>query len=481
LTVASAVARPVETAGERGNRLETVRRGSVPVVAFLAACLGLACSTNLVQISLEMGDLSLANERFVGWAGVGACAGIGLALVSLLAAPRLGAAVPLAAGAAAAVFGLALGNAVFDGVRIALALMTLGAASGALLGAACSLTLVARPPRRLLTAVAWALPMLAATPVLDEQALDPAQNKGTLQLGLHPPVWPLAVVSVLLVSWSALSLLLEPGDSSRSRSLPTGGARSRVDLLGSGGAEPVSGAEDAWTAVGVAALVPSVAVMLLGFEPSISDEWLRPLIIVVVAIAVLGLGFACLSVPTAAGRVGVLTVSIVMLCWPACIGVLLLATSGHGSVSRLDLGVLVVAVALGAVGGGMSPARGVVGGLLLLAGGAAGAWVVAGPHPLQAVAVAAMAGGAAAAMVAGLRSGLTSPVAAQLIGVQAVSCTILGVLLALPLSWALGGSLPVTTASAVADARVLLGLTAAAAVFGAGYAATLRTRFPIRR
>jgi hypothetical protein len=476
--MSSAVARPVETPGERGSRGEAVRRGLVPVVAFLASCLGLACLTNLVQISLEVGDLSLANQRFVGWAGVGACAGICLALGALLAAPRLGAAVPLAGGAAAAVFGLALGDAAFDGLRIALALLTLGAASGALLGAACSLTLVSPAPFRLVTGVAWALPVIAGIPVLDELALKPSHNQGTLQLGLHPPVAPLAVVTVLLVSWSALSLLLEPGDVLRSRSLTIEGTQPGLDLPGDGGQRPASGAEATWTAVTLAALVPTVAVMLLGFEPSISAEWLRPLIILVVALTVLGLGFACLSVPSAEVRGGLLTVSLVMLCWPTCIGVLLLATSGHGSVSRLVLGVLVVAVAVGAVLGAWSPGRGAVGGLLVLAGGAAGAWAVTGIHPLQAVPVGVMAGGAAAATLGGLRSGLAAPVGAQLMGAVAVSCTILGTLLALPLSWALGGSLPVTTATAVADARVLLGLTAAVAVLGAGYTATLRRRVP---
>jgi multidrug transporter EmrE-like cation transporter len=285
----------------------------------------------------------------------------------------------------------------------------------------------------------------------------------------------LAVVSVLLVSWSALSLLVEGRDVPLGRSVSTVEGQLEVPAQRSGRSQ---GGEDAWTALIVAVVIPLVAVMLLGFEPDVSELWLRPLVIVVVAVAVLGLSVACFSMPSSAVRVGFAAVSIVLLCWPASIGVLLLATSRSTELSRVLVGVIVAAVGLGAGLGPQWPARGIVGGLLLLSVGAAGAWAVPESRLLLAVPVAAMAGGASAALLGGLRFGLESPLGVRLVGAGAFSALTLGVVLALPLSWALGGGLPVTTVAADADAKVLLGLTFAAAVLGAGYVATQSGRRP---
>lgn len=418
----------------------------------------MACLLNLADLALEVHDLSVVNDRFAGWAAVGACVGICVAFAALLAAPRFGAAVPLAVGAAAAVFGLALGRSVFDDVQLALALVVLGLAAGALLGAAVCLTLEPPASRRLLTAAAWGVPLVGLVPVLDWLALD-LSTQDSLRLALHPPVWPLAAVSVLLVGWSALSLLLETGAAQPLR-------------VAGGGAPRASGEEDAWISLLLAALVPTVAVMLLGFEPDISAAWLRPLVIVVSAVAVLGLGFACFSMPTGAVRVGYVAVCIVAVCWPTCVGLLLLAIRGDEGGSRLIVGVTVAAVAVGAAVGGWRAALGVVGGLLLLAAGAAGAWALPGAHVL-AVPAAAMGAGAASALLGGLRFGLVSPLGVRLVGAVAISSAILSVLLALPLSWALGGDVPASPGAAAADFRVVLGLTFAAAVLGAGYASTL--------
>lgn len=455
-STAAPAAGPALPVSARGNPVERVRRGMVPLVAFLAACLGSACVVNLAEVALEVRDLWVVNERYVGWAGVGAGTAVCFASLALLAAPRMGAAVPLATGSAAAVFGLALGRSVFDDVQLALALVMLGVAAGALLGGAVCLTLQPPASRRLLTVVAWAVPMVAGVPVVNWLALDLSAAKDVLQLTLHPPVWPLAVVSVLLVGWSAVSLLVETDSPDR----PSAD----------------EGSEDAWTALLLAALLPTVAVMLIGFEPDISTQWLRPLVIVVCAVAVIGLGLACFSMPSPAVRVGYVAVGIVLLCWPACLSLLLLATREEARQSRLVLGLMGAALAVGAALGGWRPAVGVIGGLLLLAAGAAGAWGLPGSHVLLAVPLAAMAGGAAAAVLGGLRFGLTSPLGVRLVGAVAVSATILGVLLTVPLGWALGGSLPGSRATAGADARVFLALTFAAAVLGAGYAATLTYR-----
>jgi hypothetical protein len=456
-------------ASGQGARVERLRRGLAPLLAFLAACLGVSCLLNLAQITLTMRDLSVVNGEFAGWAGAGACAGLCLTLVALLASTTGGAAVPLGLGAIAAVVGLALDQSVANGVQVAGALVALGTASGGLLGAAVCLPLVAPAPHRLLTVVAWSVPIVAGVPVLDELALS-SRPTGALQIALHPPVWPLAAVCVLLVGWSALSLLLEGRDPPRGRSVT--GADSQPGVAAQQGGRRQA-REDPWTALVLAAGVPLVALTLLGFQPDVSRLWLRPLVIVVVAVAVLGLSVACFSMPSAHVRVGFAAVGIVLLCWPASIGVLLIATSRSAELSRVLIGVIVAAVALGAGLGTQWPTRGIGGGLLLLAAGAAGAWAaVPARQLLLLVPVAAMAGGAAAALLGGLRSGLVSPLTSRLVGAGAFSALTLGVELALPLSWALGGSLPVTPAAANADARVLLGLTFAATVLVAGFAAT---------
>lgn len=483
---ADAPPRDAEPAG-----IERVRRGLVPLVAFFACCLGLACLLNLADLARAARDLSLVNDRFVGWAGVGGFAALSIGLAALLAAPRLGAAVPLAVGAAAAVFGLALGASIFDDVQLALALVVLGVATGGLLGAAVCLTLEAAPARRSSTMLAWGFPLVAAVPVLDWLALD-VPTKDTVRLTLHPPVWPLAAVSVLLVGWSALTLVLEPGSSTprapageagepfrsaAGTALPLGWeAGQHVGPAAGPASVGAPAAEGAWTALLLAAALPMIAVMLLGFQPDIEADWLRPLVIVLCAVVVLGLGFACFSMPSPGVRLGYSAVGIVLLCWPPGIGLLLLTSSSSASATRLTLGVALGAIAVGTALSVWRPDAGVVGGLLVLAAGAAGAWVLPAAHLLLAIPVAAMAGGAAAAVFGGLRFALESPLGVRLVGGIAISTAVLGVGLALPLTWALGGDLPASPQTASADVRVFLGLTFAAAVLGAGYAATLTAR-----
>lgn len=421
----------------------------VPLVALLASCLGLACMLNIADLAGEAHDLSMVNSRFAGWAGVGSCVGICLVLLATAAAPRVGAAAPLAVGTAAAVFGLALGRSVFDEVQLTLALLMLGLAVGGLLGGAVCLTLEPPGLHRRVTVVAWALPLVAAPGVFDWLALRESSSE-SIRLVLRLPVWPLAAVSVLLVAWSTVTLLLQSGDD-------------RAGTVGS---------EGAWTALVVATVMPTVAVMLVGFEPDINTEWLRPLVIVAAAVTVLGLGFACFSMPSHAVQVGFAAVIVVMLCWPVCIALLLRLSAASGGVPSVLLAVVLVSAATGAAVGARRPRLGVVGGLLVVAAGAAGAWSLPSSKDLLAVPVAVLASGAAAALLGGLQFGLVTPLGVRLVGAAAVTAAMLGALLSLPLGWALGGHPPDSIAHASADARVFLGLTFAAAVLGAGFTAT---------
>ncbi len=439
------------------GRLESVRRAGVPLVAALAAALGATCLLNVTDLALQARELSSVDARFVGWAGAGSWLGISTALLALLVAPRMRAAVPLAVGTAVAVFGLALGHSVFDGVQLVLAFIMLGVAAGALLGGAVCLTLESTPDRRLLTVIAWAVPLLIAPAALDWLALrHPAAS--SIRLTAHPPVAALAAVCLVLVAWSAVTLLQE-GDVSFPRDANT--------------------AEGAWTALVVSTLTPTVAVMLIGFQPEVSPQWLRPLVIAAGAVTVLGLAFACTSMPTPAVRMGFAAVCVVMLCWPPCVAALLrFAASASGLAAALVPLAIVTGVAVGAALAARRPERGVVTGLLLAALGAAGAWALPPSDVVLAAPLAVLAVGASAALVGGLRVAAVTSLGLRLVGGATVGATMLSVVFALPLDWALGGALPRSIASAGADGRVFLGLTFAAAVLAAGYAATLRRNLP---
>lgn len=440
------------TGGPLVSTAERVRRGLAPLVALLSSCLALLCLVNLADIVTQIDGLAVVNERLVGWAGVAGMASIAVAILALLAAPRLGVGLPLATGAAVAVFGLALGRSVIDDAQLALTLVILGLGAGGLLGGAAGMTVELPQRWRGATLTAFGLPLVAGPPVLSWVALHIPAGEDP-RLALHPPVWPLAVVSALIVSWSALTLLLEPD---RQRSAPG------------------LAWDSAWTSLIVAASMPPVAVMLLGFAPDIRLLWLRPLIVVGSGLALVGLALVCRAVPTAPARVGYVAAGVVALCWPVCIGLLLVtADAGVTRVSALQVSIMAVAAGGGAVLAYWRPAAGVVAGLLLVAAAAAGAWVMPSePWPMVAAA-GPMAAGAGAALGGGLRCAARDITGGRFVGAVTLTTVVLGSLIAVPLSWALGGGVPGTEEAARAAGRVLLGLTFALAVLAAAYSSIL--------
>jgi len=418
----------------------------------LSTSLALLCLVNLADIVTQVDGLAVVNERLVGWAGVGGMASIAVAILALLAAPRLGVGLPLATGAAAAVFGLALGRSVIDDTQLALTLVILGLGAGGLLGGAAGMTVELPQRWRGATLTAYGLPLVAGPPVLSWVALHIPAGEDP-RLALHPPVWPLAVASAVVVSWSALTLLLEPA---KERSSP------RLAW------------DSSWTSLVVAASVPLVAVMLLGFAPDIRLLWLRPLIVVGSALTLVGLALSCLAVPTAPARVGYVAAGVVALCWPVCIGLLLVtADAGASQVFPLGFTIIAVAAGCGAALGSWRPAAGVVAGLMVVAAAAAGAWVMPGEPWLMVAVAGPMAAGAGASLVGGLRCASGDLTGQRLVSAATTSTLVLGSLIAVPLSWALGGSVPDTEEAARAAGRVFLGLTFALAVLAAAYSSIL--------
>ena len=407
---------------------------------------------SLVDVVTQIDRLTAVEGRVVGWAGVGGLTTITVALLALLTAPRFGAGPSLALGAPAAVFGLAIGGPVIDDTQLTLALVMLGLGAAGLLGGAACMPAELPARWRNLTLAAYAAPLVAGAPVLNWLALHVSAGED-LRLTPHPPVWPLALVSVLIVSWSALTLLLEP-------------ARSR--------AAPGHSWDGGWTALVVTAVVSVVAVMLLGFEPDIRLLWLRPLVVVGCGLAVVGFALTGLTVPTPSARVGYTAAAAVALCWPPCVGLLLVtADAGATRVSALAVAVIAIAALVGGVLGWWGPRAGVVMGLLAVAGAAAGAWVMPGRPWLMVAAAAPMAAGAGAALLGGLSWASEDPTGVRFVPAATISALVVGSLVAAPLSWALGGNVPDVEAEARAAGRVVLGLTFALAVLAAAYSSTL--------
>ena len=112
-------------------------------------------------------------------------------------------------------------------------------------------------------------------------------------------------------------------------------------------------------------------------------------------------------------------------------------------------------------------------GLLVVAAAAAGGWAAPRDPWLMLAIGGPMAVGAGAALLGGLRCAAAELTGARFIGVALVGTTVVGSLLAVPLTWALAGNVPDSTEEARAAVRVFMGLTFALVVLAAAYSATL--------
>jgi hypothetical protein len=431
---------------------EHVRRLAAAPIALIASALGVVCVASVPDVLPALDDFALVDDRFVGWAGVGAVVGVVVAAVSLLAAGWLGSGPALSIGAAAAVFGLALANDVVDPFQLSLGQVLLGAAVGCLLGGAASMTFELPVLHLRLVMVAWTVPLLAAWPLLawsGHQAA-PSTADATARLTEHPSVWLLAPASVLIVVWSAMTMLLEP---------------ERTGIHGG------DDWESAWSGLLAITLGGGLAVMVLGYDTGLTAGWLRPLVLLSSATVIVTLAAATMLVPTAEVRVGYVCLGFVTLCFPITVQLLVLvADSGRSRVDGWVVALLVVAVRTGAAVGGLRPGVSSIG-FLVVAAGCAGAWVMPDAPWLMAAGAAPLSLGMGAVFGAGVREVSGSAVGWRFAAMAVIAIVLLGTVSSMALSWALGGDVPTDVDSARAAGRVFLGLTfalgvmAAAAVF----------------
>ncbi len=436
----------------RPGAAESVRSWLGPVAALLASSVALTCVTSVPDVLTDLDALSAANERFVGWAGVGLMAALAVAALGVFTAPRVGAGPVLSLGAAAAVFGLALGSEVVDDVQTGLAFCVLGVAVGGLLSGAACISLELKGRLRQAALIAWVTPLAAGWPILTWAALHDAEIEDG-RITTHPSVWVLAPVSGILVLWSVLSMLLEPRRASRSRSAPW---------------------ESAWSSLLTVCAVAALLVMVLGFEPDVSTAWLRPLVVVVAAGLAVSLAAVGALIPTVNGRMGYVCVAVTGLCMPSCLQLaIVVSDAGKVRVSWPVPALLALAGVAGVTAGWLLARRAVWPALLLVAAGAAGGWVMADGPWIMFAAAAPLTCGAAAAMAAGIKLCSSDGTELRYVAMTAVAVITTGVALSIPLGWSLAGAVASDVADARAAGRVLLGLTFAAVVLAAGYTATL--------
>ncbi len=432
---------------------ERARRWLAPPVAFLASCLALICLTSVPDVLTDLEELATANERFAGWAGLGLLLGLALAAVALLTAPYSGPGPALSVGAAAAVFGLALGSEVIDDLQAGLAFCVLGLAVGGLLAGAASMPLELPGWSRAATLVAWVTPLAAGWPLLTWVALHDPSVEGA-RLVTHPSVWALAPVSAVLVLWSALSMLIEP---------PRAGAGGGVESW-----------ETVWSGLLAVGGASGLLVMLLGFESDVSRSWLRPLVIFGVAVVVVALAAVILALPSVSTRIAAAGVTVTGLCVPSCVQLaMVISDAGKERVGWQVVSILVAAGLAGVALGWAFADRAVAPALLVVAGAAAGSWVMPDGPWLMTASIAPMLLGAGAALAAGVRLAGADAMSWRFVAMLVVTVVMVGVTISIPLGWSLAGAVAANVDDARAAARVFVGLTFAAAVMAAAYVATL--------
>jgi hypothetical protein len=438
------------------DRAEKVRRWSAAPVVLLASVLGASCLLNVVVVARSLLVLSAMDARFVGWVGLGAFLAIGLAAVALLSADRIGSGPFLAVGAVAGVFGLSLGHHVNGGEQLTLAVLVCGLAVGCLLGGAAAVSSTLPRPWAEASVVAWTGPLVVAWPLLTLAIghADPFPD-----LVAHPPVWVLAVVTVLVVSWGVLTMLVEPLPEPR--------------RAGAHWEEP-------WWAVLLVCAAAILLATLLGFDPQISLVWLRPIVITATAVVVAGWGVAALVIRDQSVRLGYVAVSAVAWILPATAGFAVDVAASHGGPGWPITVLFIALAAVGAAVGSRGTSAVVPIGFALIATAAVGTWVMSDEPWVMFAAVGPLVGLGTAVLVTGMRVVGSDPYAVRLVAMALISSLVLGAVVAIPLDWAMLGDVPGNPGDAFASGRLDAGLAVAVASLAAACTWVVRRRLSWR-
>ena len=446
-----------ETSAAPDGLADRVRLTLAVPVAFVSSVLGVVCVVSMPDVSTTIGTLSVIEPRFVGWAGVAGAVTVGTGAAALLLVTRIGPGPALSLGAAASVFGLALARELAEPAQLKLALLLLGAAVGCLLGGAASMTFELPDRLRRQVMVAWALPVVAAWPLLAWVAghVDPLAVGAAPRLTYHPSVWVLAPVSALIVMWSAVSMLVEP---------PRATVRSGPAW------------ETAWGALIGTGFAAALATMALGFDPGLPPGWLRPLVLFASGAVVVTLAGISMLLPPGWTRIGYVLLVFVLVTFPTTVQLLVMvADDGASQVSwwlaLLMSGVTVIGTAVGA-----RHPRHVWLSLLVVAAACAGAWVMPDSPGWMAASGLPLCLAMGAVFGAGLQHTVATAVGWRLGAMAVVVVASLGTTTGIAMAWALGGDIPGDVDAARAAGRVFLGFTFAFAVMAAAVVSVLSPR-----
>jgi hypothetical protein len=308
--------------------------------------------------------------------------------------------------------------------------------------------------------MAVAAAMAAVVAGMPVQAWLSLRRTRGLDVAVHLPPWILLSACALILAWGIAALATFRAYE-RDRS---------------------PGWQEASMALGVGQALLALVVMAIGFDSDIRLYWLRPVVLVGSAIALALWVVVSMSLPEPLAKIALLGV-----CFPAAVGPGLLAVPVYAAWVNGDLPqtFLVVAVAAAGVVGASAawrwPRGSVVWGPLAMALGSAALWVPVGQAAPTVAGVAALTAAAVACGVGGMLSSLGSPAALRLIVGAFVCALVGGVVLTLPLIWALAGDLPLGYDDARAGSRVILGLVFSSAVLLSAYASVLARRIDRRR
>jgi hypothetical protein len=427
--------------------VERTRRWLAPPVALLASILATTCALNIVAVARSIAALTALDAHFVGWVGVGALAAVATAALALLSGDRVGSGPFLSLGAVAAVFGLSLGRHVGDSAELTAVILVCGLSVGALLAGAVAVASTLPAAWARLTLTAWAGPLVVAWPVL--AAAVTGRVDGSVRSLVTPPQTALlAVVTVLIVSWSLLTMLVEPVpdlDPTWASWQPSWWA---VLLLSSG-----------------AALVTAV----LGFSPELSLVWLRPTVVTATAAVVAGWMLTARLVPDPPARLAYVAVSAVSWVVPATAMFAVSVADAGGGVGATVIVLFLAAAACGVGIGYRGSTAAIPAGFALMVVAGCGVWAMAATPWVMLASVGPLVMVATAVLVSAVRIvGYGGP-ASRLVGLALVGSLVLGQVVAIPLGWAMLGDVPSRGGEMIASGRLDAGLTVAVASLAASW------------
>ncbi len=430
------------------DRMERLRRRLAPPIALLASTMGIICLLNVRSVLRSLPALTATDPQFVGWVGAGALLCIAAAAVALLAVERIGPGPPLTLGAAAGVVGLTLGHDIGRHGQLPWAIAACCSAAGALLAGGAGMSSTLPGTHSAATAVAWAAPVAGVWALLTRLA--PERDGRLPDVVVNPHKAFLVVMTTAIIVWSLGSMLVEP--------VPPAGPADR------------RGWEDSWSVLLLLCAVSTLLATLVGFDPTISPVWARPVVIAATAAVAGGWALVGLLLPSVTVRLAYVAVSAVTWLMPATLSFSVgLADSGPGRLGWPAVYVLLAAGAAGAVVGWLGPLAVIPLGLGVAALSCLPVWAMSEGSLAMSASTALLTAAATAVMAGALRVIAPDSRATRWIAMAAICALVLGQLDVVPLSWAMLGDIPVTVDGMQAAGRLWAGLTAACASVAAAF------------